>query len=138
MQGSRFWVVKGAVERLKPVSSDTDAREDKKRFEEGDVRVTSGDIGTEIKWHAQSPCIASLFYLLDWMRGAKAPFVLRFHVSGWFEEFYETAAGASPRIEAIIARGDRHFPVRTFVEEVEGTADGIFRGLFLQRIGRQV
>ncbi len=119
MQGSRFWVVQGSVRRAPTDGLDASSPSEKKRFEDGEVRVTSGDIGTEIKWHAQTPCVASLFFLLDWLRDAKTPIVLRFHVSGWFEEFYPTTREATERIEAIIARGDRHFPVRTFVEEVD-------------------
>ena len=100
-------------------SEELTVAEERRRFDQGQVRLTSGEIGTEIKWHAQTPCITSLFVILDWVRSAKAPFILRFYVSGWFEEFYQTTAEVTQRIEAIIARADRHFPVRTFVEEVE-------------------
>ena len=96
-----------------------EAASDKRRFEAGQVRITSGDVGTEIKWHAQTPCVTSLFFVMDWLRNAKGPFVLRFYISGWFEEFYQTQPEVTQRIEAIIARGDRHFPVKTFIEQVE-------------------
>ncbi|MDE2384188.1 MAG: hypothetical protein KGO53_06175 [Alphaproteobacteria bacterium] len=119
MQGRRFWVELGVIQHEPGDAVETSPASEKKRFEAGGVRVTSGNIGTEIKWHAQTRCISSLFVVLEWLRGARAPFVLRYYVSGWFEEFYKTAGEASQRIEAIIARGDRHFPVRTFVEEVE-------------------
>lgn len=90
-------------------------------FEQGAVRVTEGRNGTEIRWLAQSPCVASLFAVMHWLPRATTPIVLRFHASGWFEEFYNNVKTATERIEAIILRGDRHFPVRTFVEEVEAS-----------------
>ena len=119
MRATRTWVKHGAFERLGVDALELSATEERRRFEDGDVRLTSGEIGTEIKWHAQTRCITSLFVVADWLPKAKAPFVLRFYVSGWFEEFFQTAAEAGDRLEAIISRGDRHFPVRTFVQQVE-------------------
>ena len=119
MRASRIWVNQGTFERVRADSEELTAAEERRRFDQGEVRLTSGEIGTEIKWHAQTPCIASLFVVSDWLLKAKAPFVLRFYISGWFEEFYQTAAEANDRLEAIISRGDRHFPVRTFVQQVD-------------------
>ncbi len=119
MRATRIWVKQGAFERDGIDAQELTAAEERRRFENGDVRLTSGEIGTEIKWHAQTRCITSLFVVADWLASSKAPYVLRFYVSGWFEEFYQTAADAADRLEAIISRGDRHFPVRTFVQQVE-------------------
>lgn len=119
MRATRIWVKQGAFERAGVEAQELTAVEERHRFENGEVRLTSGEIGTEIKWHAQTRCIASLFVVADWLGKARAPFVLRFYVSGWFEEFFQTAAEAADRLEAIISRGDRHFPVRTFVQQVE-------------------
>ncbi len=119
MKATRIWVKQGTFERASADAPTLDATEERGRFESGDVRLTCGEIGTEIKWHAQTRCITSLFVVTDWLTRAKAPFVLRFYVSGWFEEFFQTAVEAANRLEAIISRGDRHFPVRTFVQQVE-------------------
>ena len=118
MKATRFWVVQGIVQRVTDDAVALSALEERKKFEAGEVRLTTGDIGTEIKWHVQTPCIASLFVVLDWIRNARGPYVLRFFASGWFEEFYATANETSMRIDSIISRGDRHFPVRTFVQKV--------------------
>ena len=119
MRATRIWVKQGALERIGVDGQELTAADERNRFEQGEVRLTSGEIGTEIKWYAQTPCVASLFVVADWLLKARSPFVLRFYVSGWFEEFYQTAAEAADRLEAIISRGDRHFPVRTFVQQVE-------------------
>ena len=119
MRATRIWVNQGAFQRVSAETPELSAKEERQRFELGEVRITSGSIGSEIKWHVQTPCIASLFVVSDWLLKAQAPFVLRFYISGWFEEFYQTATQAIARLEAIIARGDRHFPVRTFVQQVE-------------------
>ena len=119
MRASRIWVSQGTFEWIRADVEDLTPVEERRRFDHGEVRLTSGEIGTEIKWHAQTPCIASLFVVADWLQKAKAPFVLRFYISGWFEEFYQTAQEVSNRLDAIISRGDRHFPVRTFVQQVD-------------------
>ena len=119
MRATRIWVKQGVFERVGVDAKELSAAEERRRFENGDVRLTSGEIGTEIKWHAQTRCITSLFVVADWLIKSRAPFVLRFYVSGWFEEFYQTATETADRLEAIISRGDRHFPVRTFVQQVE-------------------
>jgi hypothetical protein len=118
MKATRYWVDNGIVQRVSEDTVTPSVLEERKRLDAGEVRLTTGDIGTEVKWHVQTPCIASLFVVLDWLRSARGPFVLRFFASGWFEEFYASAGEAAVRIDAIISRGDRHFPVRTFVQKV--------------------
>jgi hypothetical protein len=119
MKATRFWVANGIMRRVDEGAAPLTAQEERKSLESGEVRLTTGEIGTELKWHVQTPCVASLFVIIDWLRGAHGPYVLRFFASGWFEEFYTTASEAAVRIDAIISRGDRHFPVRTFVQKVE-------------------
>ncbi len=97
-------------------------KDERLKLESGQVRVTTGDHGTEIKWTVLSPCLSSLFVVNEWLSTAIAPFVLRFYVSGWFEEFYETYNEVSRRVDEIIARGDRHLTKRTYVQEVETNA----------------
>jgi hypothetical protein len=45
------------------------------------------------------------------------PYVLRFHLIGWFEEVYWLASDVVMRLEEILARGDRYFPTRAFLKE---------------------
>ncbi len=119
MRATRIWVNQGVFHRPKADAPELSAKDERHRFELGEVRLTTSGIGTEVKWHVQTPCVASLFVVSDWLLRAQAPFVLRFYISGWFEEFYQTSTETIARLEAIIARGDRHFPVRTFVQQVE-------------------
>ena len=123
--GKRIWVARGLFQRTTTVAEEISPAQEKQRFDDGMVRLTVGDLGTEIKWHAQTPCMTSLFVIIDWLREVKPPFVLRFNVSGWFEEFYHTPGEAAARIEAIMSRCDRHFPKRTFVEEVDANESNI-------------
>jgi len=116
---SRLWALAGK-DGLSHVDAAGDSlASDYRLYQHGGVRVTAGKNGTEIRWLAQSPCIASLFVVLGWLPEATVPIALRFNASGWFEEFYDDAGKAKRRIEEIIARSDRHFFVRTFVEEVD-------------------
>jgi hypothetical protein len=119
MNAVRIWVDHGVFERVKEDALPMTPQDERTRLEAGQVRLTTGNIGTEVKWYVQTPCIASLFVVTEWLRKANAPYVLRFFTSGWFEEFYQTAGEAAQRIESVIARGDRHFPMRTFVQKVD-------------------
>ena len=124
MDAARLWVQQGTF-RNEPPPCNNAQSEDRKFLERGDVRLTAGANGTEVKWHVQAPNISSLFVVIDWLSKARAPFALRFYLSGWFEEFYQSAGEAAQRIEAIISRGDRHFPTKTFVDKVEVREDAL-------------
>ena len=120
-QESRLWAYLGRIE-FSPVEVPNNlVKSEQSRYEQGGVRVTVGKSGTEIRWLAQSPCTGSLFAVLEWLPHASYPVVLRFNASGWFEEFFDSPKNAAKRIEEIISRSDRHFPVRAFVEEVEAS-----------------
>ena len=86
MLGRRYWVDAGKIGNFANDDATYSLIEERKRFDLGQVRLTTGDLGTEIKWHVQSPCHASLYAAIEWLATARAPFVLRFYVSGWFEE----------------------------------------------------
>jgi hypothetical protein len=119
MSAKRIWIAHGAVELISASDGELSHADERRRFREGQVRFTTSPAGSELKWHVQTPSFSSLFVSLDHMHKAQAPIVLRFFVSGWFEEYYKSAAQACKRVEEIIARGDRHFPIKTFIEEVD-------------------
>jgi hypothetical protein len=125
MLSTRLWIAHGAIEKIKESATELTTAAERLRFREGQVRVTTGQVGTEIKWHVQTPSFSSLFVAVEQLRNAQTPIVLRFFVSGWFEEFFNSADEANRRIEEIISRGDRHFPVKTFIEEVDPTKSGL-------------
>lgn len=116
MRGQRFWIYHGVLERQEAnVQFKPDAED---RFlQSGSVRLTTGELGTEVKWVVNSPCVSSLFKTVQWLPSVKAPFILRFHAVGWFEEVYREASSVIKRIEQVLARGDRHFTSRVFIQE---------------------
>jgi hypothetical protein len=116
MRGLRYWVHQGDIEPVLP--GRTLLRDDEDRLlKSGSVRLTTGELGTEVKWTVQSPCIYSLLQTLQWLPAARSPYVLRFFAVGWFEEVYRDASSAVTRIEQVLARGDRHFTSRVFIRE---------------------
>ena len=118
-QSSHIWIENGRpVQYLAEHVAESEINE-RSSYERGCVRFTTGDQGTEVKWQVQSPCLSSLFYVINVIGSRKPPFVLRFCASGWFEEFYRTSEMAAKRIEDVISRGDRHFTTKTFVQEVD-------------------
>jgi hypothetical protein len=117
MQGRRYWVENGAIGPQVADPTIQTHQEERKKYSAGDVRLTTGDLGTEIKWHVLSPCFTSLFVIMEWLATAKSPYVLRFYASGWFEEFHDSYIDVVQRLNEIIARGDRHFTCRTLIRE---------------------
>jgi hypothetical protein len=115
----RFWIVEG--QRLPPCAAhELDDSAERDRFERmGGVRVTTGALGTEIKWSAFSPCFASLYHLLNWLPEAAKPFVLRYYLCGWFEEFADTVEEVRERIEQVIVKSEIRITRKAFVEQQE-------------------
>jgi hypothetical protein len=48
------------------MTADIAAKEDQ-FYQEGSVRLTTGDLGTEVKWVVNSPCVSSLFKAMQWL-----------------------------------------------------------------------
>jgi hypothetical protein len=119
MHGQRFWIAGGKKLPDSSVEHILDEVEAERFNHDGAVRVTSGPLGTEIKWSVFSPCFGSLYYAIEWLPLASLPITLRFYLSGWFEETCFTAAHAINRIEQILAKSELHLTRRTFVEEFD-------------------
>ncbi len=124
MRGQRIWIHHGILDFVSTLDSVTPHQEDS-YLQSGSVRLTTGELGSEIKWVVNSPCVTSLFKAITWINSAKAPFILRFYAVGWFEEVYREPAAAILRIEQILARGDRHFTSRVFIKESAGDDSSI-------------
>lgn len=119
------WIEHGVLSPSQEVGDEPIDRLHARRFEQGSVRVVSGTLGTEIKWMIGSPCTASLLRAVLQIAVAPPPYVLRFHLIGWFEEIYALAADAVARLEEILARGDRYFPTRAFLREGNARAEAV-------------
>lgn len=132
MQGQRFWIIEGRRFPDTAIEEKRDYTEMKRFDKDGSVALTVGPIGTEIKWSVFSPCFASLYYILEWLPSAQLPIVLRFYLSGWFEEICTSVDQATTRIEQILSKSELHLTKHTFVEEVDP------RGRFLPPILQQV
>ncbi len=132
MHGQRFWIAGGKKLADSSVEHVLDEVEAERFTQDGAVRVTTGSLGTEIKWSVFSPCFGSLYYAIEWLPKANLPIVLRFYLSGWFEETCHTAEQAIDRIEQIIAKSELHLTRRVFVEEFE--PKGRMMSPLLQRI----
>ncbi len=118
MRGQRYWVNSTRLEAVNRTIDTPDAGSGGWLHREGRVRLTTGSLGTEIKWDVQSPCHSALFATMELIQEMNPPFVLRFCAMGWFEAVCKDADSAAQRIEDIIAHGDRHFASRIFVERI--------------------
>jgi hypothetical protein len=118
MLGQISWIRAGMLDSDNPAEISSPGLEEK-CLDSGDVRIVTGELGTELKWKVQTPCISSLLRAVHFLKEAKPPFVLRFHAFGWFEEVYRDAWVAIQRVEEILARGDRHFFSRAFVLDAD-------------------
>jgi hypothetical protein len=123
MQGQRFWIVDGKRLPFSAALADLPHDAERSRFEhEGGVRVTTGPLGTEIKWSAFSPCFASLFHVLGWLPQAQAPYILRYYLAGWFEEKFDRPGDAANRIEEVIAKSELRITKKAFVKDADPDA----------------
>lgn len=114
-------------QRLPPCAAhELDDAAERDRFERtGGVRVTTGPLGTEIKWSAFSPCFGSLFHAAAWIDSVPGPFILRYYLSGWFEDILETANAARERIEQIISKSELRIVKRAFVQSTENVGRSV-------------
>ena len=117
MRGQRIWVHQGNLVPMTMAQRPFSHESEEQKLSAGEVRLTTGDLGTEVKWHVCSPCIASLFKTIEWVATARGPIILRIFAIGWFEEVFPDAASSIARIEQVLARGDRHFTGRVFIKE---------------------
>jgi hypothetical protein len=118
MQGQKYWIERGQLVP-EPAFGGTSPSETVSRHRSGAVRVTTGPLGTEIRWAVFAPNFASLYFAMEWMESAKAPFILRYFLSGWFEDVFDTPGEAIARIEQVLAKSDLHFSSRAFVKELK-------------------
>ncbi len=119
MNGRRYFIENGNL-KVSPITTNlSQAEEDYRLHKEGVVRITTGEIGTEIKWSVFSPCFSSLFTALNWLPSVEGPFVLRYYLSGWFEEVHQSAPDTIFRLEEIIAKSEIHVSQRTIVKEMK-------------------
>jgi hypothetical protein len=119
MPGYRFWIRDGRKLPDSPVEYTAAEFENDQFNREGAVRITTGTFGTEIKWSAFSPCFASLYLALNWLPKASTLIVLRFNLSGWFEESYANTKIAVARIEEIIGKSEIYLTQHTFIKEYD-------------------
>lgn len=119
MDGQRYWIVAGRRLESSTTFAVSEEIETARFNQDGAVRVTTTDTGTEIKWSVFSPCFASLFNVIKMLPSAKLPIILRFYLSGWFEAIYQTADEAVNRIEQVISKSELHLTRRAFVKEID-------------------
>jgi hypothetical protein len=112
-----YWITAGAL--AGGGDSPDPALPDQIRHRQGGVRAVTGPDGTELRWFTSSPCFASLYFAIDWLCDLQRPFMLRYFLSGWFEEKYDTLHAARNRLRHIIAFSDVHLLRRAFVREFD-------------------
>jgi hypothetical protein len=84
---------------------------------DGHIRIKVAPGLTEIKWSVFAPNWASLYFAMEWLATTPGPYVLKYFLSGWFEEVFHSASDASDRIDQIIAKSDLHLMSRVYVHE---------------------
>jgi hypothetical protein len=114
-----YWIDKGALARGRPQFVAGSENDDELLHRYGCVRVSTGELGTEIRWSVFSPNFASLFFAGEFLAGLRGPFMLRYFLAGWFEEICDSVAAARSRIDEILSKSDLHLVKRAFVREVD-------------------
>jgi hypothetical protein len=110
------WIHRGQP-MLAPEPQPEDVRQEHELLErQGFVKVVESSEGTTIAWSVFAPNWASLYYVMDWLGAASPPFILKYYLSGWFEETFPDATSARHRIQTIIGKSDIHLSRRTYVQ----------------------
>lgn len=117
--GQIYWIDKGTLARDRPQFAAGAESDDALMHRYGCVRVSTGELGTEIRWSVFAPNFASLYFAAEFLTGLRGPFMLRYFLAGWFEEICETAAAARRRIGDILSKSDLHLVKRAFVREAD-------------------
>ncbi len=114
MAGRHLWFVNGAALDGNVTAQLTPEQQWQLMNREGAVRLTAGDLGTEIKWVVASPHLSSLFVAEALLEESDGPFVLRFYSAGWFEERFACVKDVHVRIAGLVMHADRHIISRVF------------------------
>lgn len=114
-----IWSLNGRVMHERPEHDGAPVQDEPLIHRYGAVRITTGVLGTEVRWATFSPCFASLIHVSELIGDLTGPFMLRYFLSGWFEELYDSAGAARQRIIDILARGDIHLMRRVFIRAFE-------------------
>lgn len=123
MRGQRYWYSNGVSFR-EVVTEAVELWDPWQKFSrEGQVRVTTGPHGSEVKWVLDAPNVTNLSAVCLNLTDFPTPFILRYFVAGWFEEILETAERAVHRIQDLMLRGDRFLGRRTFIKECEPSSE---------------
>jgi hypothetical protein len=121
MERQEFWI---AHAQLAPAPADRDLKaatvsDSERMHRDGHIRITVAPGLTEIKWSVFAPNWSSLYFAMEWLATTPGPYVLKYFLSGWFEEAFQSASDASDRIDQIIAKSDLHLMSRAYVRETD-------------------
>ncbi|MFN0193996.1 MAG: hypothetical protein ACKVP5_18825 [Aestuariivirga sp.] len=117
MQGQKYWIERGQLVP-EPKFAPEDLNESHRIHRSGGVRVLTGPVGTEVRWALFAPNLASLYFAMEWLQSVRGPYVLRYFLSGWFEEIFSSTREATARLNSIIAKCDLHLTSRTYVKQL--------------------
>ena len=81
----------------------------------GFVKIVEEDSGTTLRWSMFSANWSSLFFLAEWVHGARAPFHLQYYSAGWFNERFDLAHAAADRIRQLIHKSDVHLSQTVYI-----------------------
>ncbi len=113
---NNYWIEHGQLVPHSDSSNATRQTDEERLHRLGHVSVVTGQLGSEVKWSTFAPCHASLFAAIELLSAtARPPVILRYYLSGWFEEAGLTIDQARRRIDYLMQRGDRRLDKKTFI-----------------------
>ena len=119
METQEFWISKGRLEAW-PDSELTNLADERKLLSrDGAVLVRVSADGIVVKWDANAPNWASLFFAREWIEIFEGPYTLNYFLTGWFSETFADATEAITRIGHLIANADIRLRTRVFVQSFD-------------------
>ena len=127
MESQEFWIAKGELVPPPYEECSSAGIQHERLHRRGHARVKVSAAGTEISWAVFAPNWASLYFAIEWLATTPGPYILRYFLSGWFEESFHELTEACNRIDQIIAKSDLHLTSRVYVKEADpGKISGAF------------
>lgn len=127
------WISNG---RVQPAPEGTPSAPEERALlqRHGFVKILEDETGTTLRWSMFSANWSSLFFVAEWVHGARGPFHLQYYSAGWFNERFEQAHGAADRIHQLIQKSDVHLSQTVYIRSAPETRRDV--PALLQRVLR--
>ncbi len=119
MDQMEFWISKGCLVPKPEFEAGNSLQERIVLDRLNLVKVSTGENGTAVKWHAFGANWASLYFAREWIATFPGPYTFNYYMSGWFSETLTDPIDACDRLDQLIAKSDLHLSSRVYMQSFD-------------------